>query len=112
MINRMDKLPLCLEQIILGYKEQLEVTEKFGKCLKEIENLSTTRNTVYHKTTDTFILYFTTTEKNFRYTVVAGHIDGKYGIHDIDRREVDDDGNHIEPVLSTHPPIMSDDEDE
>ncbi len=36
----MEKLPVCLEEIVLDYKNQLEVSEKFDKCLVELKKVS------------------------------------------------------------------------
>ncbi len=35
----MEQLPLCIEEIILDYIEQLKHIEKFNKCLDQIKGL-------------------------------------------------------------------------
>ena len=32
----MNQLPLCIEEIIIDYKNQLEVTQKYDRCMKEM----------------------------------------------------------------------------
>ena len=36
---KMNQLPLCLEEIILDYKYQLETTDKYKKVLQEIKGM-------------------------------------------------------------------------
>ncbi len=43
----MQKLPLCLEEIILDYKNQLEVTEKYDRCMEEL--LDETKYEIFDK---------------------------------------------------------------